>query len=348
MGSEDTMDQTTSSAELLRRKMETRRENTRTGQRSLVRAMRLAVAMAGTERYQLPLAAIDTQQSRARSDELEEWMHDGALLVLIEGSHGRIGAFSIDRSLVEALVQKQTVGNVFDTPVGDRCFTGTDAALIEPLIESILDHASKLAEIGVDQRCVRGFRFAGHVMSRRALGLSLQAGEYRLFRLMVDVDSGVKQGNILIILPDDPVPASSTGDETDHQSQRTLRPTVERARVSMNTVLAKMRLSLAELTQLKPGDLVNLHEAYLQETALVDGSGQTFAVGHLGRVDGVRAIRLTREPNVASGAPSVSQMDDFNADPLTVSPEDGEPQGDGLDILADDPLLNLDVSFTLV
>ena len=311
---------------VLRRKTASERESGRNGQRALLRAMRLAIAMAGTERMELPIAAIGWRQTRKTAEELEALMPSDGLLILLEGTAERFAAFTLSRSIVEALIQKQTVGEVFGGPPGDRMFTSTDAALIEPVVESFLDHSRALTDVNIDQQCLRGFRFSQHVPDARSLGLSLQASEYRVFSLQLDLAGGEVQGDMQVMLPDDPMPQSLPVEE-DEPAQDTLAKSVSSARVEMTTVLGQVHMTLDALHRIEPGQVLDLSDASLARIDLVAQDGQEVAQGCLGRLDGMRAVRLALGPATpALGAPDMDLclpgMGGFDAP---------EPGGFGLD-----------------
>ena len=213
------------------------------------------------------------------------------LLILLEGSAERYAAVTLTRSVVEALIQKQTVGEVLSGGSDGRAFTGTDAALIEPLVEGFLDHSRALTEVNIDRHCVQGFRFAGPVTTPRALALALQANEYRVFSLQLDIAGGERQGGLVALLPDDPLPMAQTEDD-DAGQKSSLARALPQARVVLTTSLCQLPMTLSDLRQMMPDQLIALPDAGFDRVHLVGRDGQPVTMGRLGQLDGMRAIRL--------------------------------------------------------
>jgi len=262
--------------------------------RSALRALRLALARIAKNLYDLPLAVIGAKQVRCDYDGVSGHLTDDWLLVLLDGSNGQAGAVSLDRACVAALTQQLTMGCITGTAMGDRAFTGTDAALAEPLIEAWVSRAAELADLPEDQRCLSGFRFGARVGDVRSLILALEADRFRVFDLVIDIGEGAMQGAICLILPDPPADLAQAG--TKGADTLTSGPRMEQSfgvmRADLTAIIGRLRLPLTELAAMQPGDVLPLVRERLEKTELVTITGQAVAAGRLGQINGLWALRL--------------------------------------------------------
>lgn len=331
---------------VLQRKISADREPAQVGRRSLMRAIRIALALAGTERLDLSFAAVNVQHQRVSAEALEPFVSSGGLLMLLEGRGEHCAAACFSAGVVDAIVKKQTVGFVSETAGAERNFTATDAALVEPMIEAFLEQISGLAERDMDRQCVSGFSYLQHVFGPRPLLLSLRAEEYRVFVLDVHVEGGLAQGQITLIFPDIPQENVEQAD-ADAPPIKTLKQNVVSATTTLNTVLTKVKIPLDELFQLAPGQVLRLASVDFGATQLVTSRGRLIAAGQLGRIDGMRAVRLvglTRSeldrhvsPDLGEGmfesdhvAEASAPLPPFGMEHSEPSPNSAEPQADAL------------------
>lgn len=260
--------------------------------RSALRALRLALARTAKDLYDLPMAVIGAKQARIEHAAAKGFLADDRLLVLLDGAQGQAGAVSLDSACVTALTQQQTMGRVTGTMGEGRGFTSTDAALAEPLIEMLLSRSSALADSADDQRCLEGFRFGAIVEDVRSLMLVLDTKRYRVFELTIDIAEGAMQGAICLVLPDMPPGTDKDGDP------RLSGPRLDQGfgviRADLTASIGRLRVPLADLSAMKPGDVLPLTRERLEETQLISISGKTVAAGRLGQINGLRAVRLNQ------------------------------------------------------
>jgi len=310
--------------------------------RSALRALRLAMARTAKELFDLPLAVIGAKQARCEQDGVGAYLVDDRLLVLLDGAEGLAGAVSLDRDCVAALIQQQTMGKVTGTAMAERAFTGTDAALAEPLIEALLTRAAELADLPEDRGCLSGFRFGARAEDARSLVLALEADRFRIFDLTIDIAEGAMQGAICLLMPD--LPPEPAKDGKRGAPATPPRPQLEQAfgvmRADLTAAIGRMRLSLTELAAKRPGDVLPLMRERLDETELIAINGQSVGAGRLGQINGFRALRLneTAIPPEHSGMPVENG---FAARVLVAQPEeDGTVTLDGSAVaLTEEPRL---------
>ncbi|MEY8830494.1 FliM/FliN family flagellar motor C-terminal domain-containing protein [Sedimentitalea sp. XS_ASV28] len=330
---------TSGSNSALKRKTDTNRESGATVGRTAAGALRLGVARAAANLFDLVVSVIGIRQSRVDQDAVEQHLADARLLVLLDGPDGLTGAIVLDRVLVVALVQQQTMGRVTAIAPDDRPFTATDAAMVAPLVDGMLERAAKLAEVPADQNCLTGFRFGARVEDKRAAMLVLDADTYRTFDLTLELDGGVLQGEMCLILPE-PKPQTETGKEVvAAQDAPTLGQAIGIARADLVAVLSRVRVPLAELSRMQPGDMLPLVQERLDRVELVSISGQKIAIGRLGQSGGLRALRLNEirtpmqgdQESFASGLARKAALDD----PMTVDGHLVEAQAAPVDVHVD-------------
>ncbi|MDU9002510.1 FliM/FliN family flagellar motor C-terminal domain-containing protein [Sedimentitalea todarodis] len=333
---------TSESNSAIRRKTDTNREGVSGAGRSAAGALRLGIARSAANLFDLAISVIGIRQARAEQDAIGRHLSDERLLILLDGPPGLTGALVLDRALMVALVQQQTMGRVTATPPDERPFTATDAAMAAPLVDATLERAAKLAELPADVLCLTGFRFGAHVEDRRSALLALDADVYRVFDLTLELDGGPLQGEMCLILPEPKPQAETTRDASTAQDPPTLGHAIGVARADLIAVISRMRVPLADFSKMQPGDLLPLVQERLDRIELVSITGQKVAVGRLGQAGGLRALRLNemRTPTLAdrdafaSGTGAKATALD---DPMTVEGHLVDPEVDpaGVDVLSE-------------
>ncbi|MEX0286256.1 MAG: FliM/FliN family flagellar motor C-terminal domain-containing protein [Paracoccaceae bacterium] len=289
--------------------------------RPIIRALRLSTARVSRDLLGLCIDVIGGGHAMQPPDALATVLKDDHLLLFLEGEDGISGAVGIDPELARALVQQQTTGALAPAGGEQRAFTDTDAALCAPVIEDILNRAAELAELGEDHVSLSGHRFGARASDGKSLSVALNGERFRAVDLTLDIGSGSTQGNLVLILPDRPVPQS--GQTTDAPQQvQTLGDVAFGATVRLNAVMCRVPCMLSDLAHLKPGDLIPLPPYRLDRTELLTVSGQSVGAGRLGRVEGLRAVRVNETET---------------PDPDFVDPPEPTDQAAELTVMADDP-----------
>lgn len=303
MSDTTTQDSTGSKPGVLARKLAATKEGSGAFSSSLtLKALRRSLARAAAELCELPLAVLAARQVNRASDELPEMLSDKHLLVVLDGPDGRLGAATMDAALVTALIQKQTIGQVMGKTPTERHYTPTDAAMTADFLESALKKVVVMLEGQSDQAIFSGYQFGAQVEDLRSLALGLEADDYRVLTLTVDLAIGAMQGELNLILPEPTPEELGKGGGSGPSLGRNLGA----MRAELSAVLCKMRVPLNEFSGLKTGDLLPLDQAFLYETDLQAVSGQSIAQGRLGQLNGARAVRLNQ--------PRTKLVNDMEAD----------------------------------
>ncbi len=312
---------TTGSMSPLQRKMAAGRDAAESIGRSAAAALRLAIARAADDLFDLALVVIGVSQARVTQDELAPHLPQDRLLVMLDGPEGQFGILTLDRMLLTALIQQQTMGQISGMVPDDRPFTSTDASLAAPLVDEMLTRAADLADKPIDIQCLSGFRFGARAEDARSAMLSIEAERFRLFELTLEFGSEGKQGVLTLVLPE-PIKAA-TGQEVEADSTAPkLGAAIEMARADLTAVICTMRVSLSDLSAMAPGDVLPLVKDHLDRTELVGITGQPVAVGRLGQIGGLRALRLnetklrmTRAPDQSGFAADIGAQPSVANDP---------------------------------
>ncbi|WP_170465391.1 FliM/FliN family flagellar motor C-terminal domain-containing protein [Ruegeria arenilitoris] len=283
----------------LARKLSAGQEEQGEKPRSILRALRLAFARTAGDRYQLPLAVIGAKQSHRAPEALEQVIQADWLLLQFSNAEGMAAAVCMDMAAVSAIVQVQTIGQVLPGEPDARAYTDTDAAMVAPLVEEALSRAVGVVEASADQANLSGYEFRARLGDLRTLSLAMVEDAYRVFELTVELGGGLRQGQVSVLLPD--LPAEPGEDEVDAGEAG---PNLEQAsgvvRAELNTVISRMSLPLAMLSDLSVGDVLPLTGSRLDRAEILTIDRTRAAIGRLGQCGGMRAVRLNEYASVAA------------------------------------------------
>lgn len=263
---------------------------------SVLKALRLTLSKVGQELFSLALAAIGAKQEKIDAAACAAVFDDDQLLILLDGPDGARGAVMIDPSLVGGLIQQQTMGQVRPAPDGaSRVMTGTDASLVAPLINALLDRAALLPETEEERSILAHYRFGAKAGDVRLLMLALEAPEHHLIRLTVDMAKGARKGEIVFCLP---VAQPLAVEHADPDEFDTVLP-VRSLADTMMSLPAKLMVSLCEVTlpvsqvsALRVGQVIDLGIVSFQDARIRTIDNRVLAQAVLGQSNGMRAVRL--------------------------------------------------------
>lgn len=269
---------------------------------SVARAMRQSIAKIGKEMFEMSLSAIGVVTEERKSVNLHELINEDALLCLLEGDDGKVGAAIIGADIVGGLIQQQTMGDVSAATGAPCSMTKTDAAMCAPMLDALFERVAPMLEAEVERNIVGGFRFGTRFEDARALDMALDMQDYFVVRLTLDLAGGIKQGEMSLIVPKVP-PAAEFGAETssnkddDSQLVSKMNDVVMKLPTELNMILCKISLELAQVEQLVVGETLALPHNTFPETEIVTANGNVIGSGVLGEVNGIRALRLKRVPD---------------------------------------------------
>ncbi|MBT3139526.1 flagellar motor switch protein FliM [Phaeobacter gallaeciensis] len=285
---------------ILARKVALAQDDGQDSKRSILRALRLSLARAADDTFDLAMSVIGATQARRSAETLAAGVAEDRLYLLLLGPEDRMGAACVDRACLTAIIQQQTMGQVFEGAPSERAFTGTDAAMVAPLIDTILPRAADQCETLTDRRCLTGYEFCSRVEDSRALLLAMEADDYRTFDLTIEIAGGKAQGQITLILPDIPDLVEDMEESDGAEAGLRLDQSFGVMRADLQAVISRVRLPLSAFADMKPGDVLPLIGNKLDRTEILTIDGKQIALARLGQCRGVRAVRLneTKESDV--------------------------------------------------
>ena len=290
----------TGSPTVLRRIATAGREDRQARVMTLQKAMRVTLAKVADSLMDLPLAVIGAVAQRVQGDALGDLVKDDVLLLLLEGQTAARGAVVIDPVLVGGFIQQQTIGSVRPDTGADRQMTRTDAAICAPLLDALLERVSEIVDDAADAQLVEGFRFGAKADDGRSLVMMLEAAEYTVLRLTLDLARGTRQGEMILILPIQELSDNTPKEQKDSGEAAPRSPDMSNVVIDLNAeldmVLCRLNLTLKQLQSLKPGDLLEVPAGQFPNIQIVTRAGRVVGEGAVGHVDGLRAVKPKRKP----------------------------------------------------
>lgn len=278
---------------VLRRKAREGRQEHQARAMSPAKALRVAIAKAADDVFGLNVVVTDVAMAQIGKPEVSKHFEVGGMLLLLEGRGESAGAVSIGGQIVAALIEQQTIGSVTQRQAPDRAATRVDAAMAAPLIDRVLQRFETLLSQEKEQVWAEGYQFGAMLEDVRGLDLAMDAHDYHLFQISVEINSGAKSGMITLLLPERvrPVPLDDE-DSAGMPAEATLGDVVLQAAAEMTVVLTRLSLPYDKLRDLKAGQVLPLASDALGQAALEAGQGQKVALVTLGQLNGLRAVRL--------------------------------------------------------
>ena len=260
---------------------------------SPVKALRLALAKVADKMFGLALTVTTVEQVKLPHKNIRAEVGEDGILLLLDGLAGARGAVKVDIQFLTTLIEIQTTGTVRRSPAEPRPVTRTDAAIVQPLLDKVLHHYDKQMSEAYPEHLEQNFRFGDMIEEARLLSLALEAPEYDLYRLTIDLGEGAKTGVLKLFLPhrktepaDDP-----KGERKTHGSGNLEKNALE-AQVAMDAILTRKRMPLNEVCTFAPGTVIPIDIECLSKAELVANGGQVVAKVRMGQMNGMRAVRF--------------------------------------------------------
>lgn len=286
------------------------------------KALRRALSKTADVLWDLALVTQAVVVENLDQDGVIEGLQKTDLLLLLDGPDGAVGLATVDRHVLTALIEVQTIQQVTQMPIEEeRGLTQTDAAMVAPLIDGALERLTVALTDSPMQPLIQGFRFGAMLEDARAAGLLLDAAGYKAFRADVDLALGRRKGRLSFILP---VPKPKRPPDPAGQGAGPHADILSRVPARLDAVLSRVSLSLAKAQALQPGDTLSLAPDALDRVEVYAAHGQLVAKGRLGQINGLRAVRLTWPVLGPQGAGGSDLSGDFGSG-LTAS---DAPAGD--------------------
>ncbi|MDA7427189.1 FliM/FliN family flagellar motor switch protein [Primorskyibacter aestuariivivens] len=312
----------TQAQNLLRQKASTARKERESREMTPARALRLALARTAGALWELPLDVRGIDQAVIGLEDLGDHMSDDMMLLLLDGPDGARGAAAIDRKIVAAMVEVQTIGTISPKEPPEREPTPTDAALIAPWLDGALERADVTLCGGDDEAgsaadpahdWMIGYRFGAMAENLRALSLTLDAPDLHCLGFELDVGVGMRSGGFRLLMPKAPPKPSSEQGRPEVDSDK-LREAMGTIPAELQVVAGRLSITLAQATALKPGDCLPVEELLFARAELRTADGGCHGTARLGKLDGKWAIRLGDGEQTDSGAQQMIEAPQVQSD----------------------------------
>ena len=256
------------------------------------KALRLAMIRAAELRVGLIVAVLGITEEVVPLEDLLRLIEDEHLLLALNGEQGLCGLAGIDLQTRAAVIEMQTTGTLRATPADPRAVTATDAAMIAPLITSLLAEAA-VSTLGTPLAgWTDHYAVGDRVINTRAAGMTMVDTTYRLVRLSLDLGAGERQGMIQIALPVSPEMKVQQAPDSAALWSADFAAAVGHAPAELNAVLHRMRLSLRQVDGFQVGQLIALPGITVGSVKLESTDGRVLARARLGQMTGLRAVRI--------------------------------------------------------
>lgn len=286
---------------LMQRKARTGREAQAARAMSLGRALRLTAAKQGEQLMSLALGVLGVTRRDCSATETDAFLEAPSLILMMDGPGTQVAAAILDPSLVIGLIQQQTMGKIRPAQEGDdaRALTPTDAALCAPFIESLLRQSAHLPDDEAERRMLSGYRFGVWAQGARQAKLALEANDYQVIEMTLDMAGGARVGKLVLILPEplrQPVEVEDTQEPAAAPApQVTLGQNVLGLQADLTVALTRIKLPLQQISVLKVGDVLDLNLSTMAQALVIDANGRAVSRGTLGQIDGVRAVQVEQK-----------------------------------------------------
>ena len=268
---------------------------------SPAKALRLSIARAAEDLWDLAAAASGISIAEETLDDAIGALPEQGLIVLLDGPEGLVGAAYMPFPIVAGLIEAQTIGRISKLAPDPRRVTRTDAAMVAPLIDGMLERYDDLLEEAGVAPWARGYRFGTMMDSARLLSLALKAPDFHVIRFSLDL-AAAREGEVMMLFPVEEHPAvNAAGGSGGARLDGALEAQILQAPTELRAVLHRLSMPLSAVSALKVGEVLTIPRDALAHTDLEVGAQTVIGTVRLGQINGMRAIRLNL-PGVVSDA----------------------------------------------
>lgn len=256
-----------------------------------MRQMRRALGRAADKAVGLSASVLGFAEEDLDSEGLIESGPEGwVVLGLRDGSSaGLTGLFLMDLPLRSALVEMQAMGCLLPAADEQRRVTRVDAVMSVPFASQLL---AELAEVGFGAADFEPTAYdIGPIDDLRTAGLVMLQGNYRCWRITIQMGGGDAQGEMLIALRPK-VSVSSLPVKDTSVWSTALRSAVQDAPAELDAVLTRMTLPIHKIEAFEVGHVLNLAGTTVGSVTLTGPGGEIISTARLGQVAGKRAVRV--------------------------------------------------------
>ena len=298
------------------------------------KALRSALVRAGEDKLAVPMGLIAMTETRLGIDEVTKDLPDPSLILRLNGPAGVVGLAIACPQVTAAVIEAKTVGRVVEGVAPERKATRTDARLVSGFVDYMLAKFANLAEGCEDIPAVMGFTAGVALAEARVAVMALADEKHVRYQMEVDFAGGAKAGKLILIFPSEVV-SSAKVDKVQDAWRGTMEKAVMGSNSRLEAILCRMRMPLSEITALRPGNLLHLKDASLDNVSVQASDQSKIIAAQLGRSGPVRAVRvyLTGDPPKRSAPPEgmtplsmqssggIGTMSGISMDPVDAAPQ---------------------------
>lgn len=260
------------------------------------RAVRLALVKAASDAGGLVVRVASTADDVGRLDDLLGGLDKGLMLVGLDRRAALAGFVAVDMQLRAAMVEVQTTGRLLDQPADDRPATGADKALCDPLLVAFLSALSPAVIGTAYEGWVDDVTVGGRLADSRLAGLLLEDGDYRVLRMNVELGTGDRQGEVMLVLPVQAAPTVPEEPAPVMDWDTAFSAAVQDAPAMLTARLHQFKMPLGRAQALRVGQVVPLPGCTVNSVRLIAPDGRCVAQAKLGQSAGHRAVRIELAP----------------------------------------------------
>ena len=260
------------------------------------RAVRLALVKAASDAGGLVLRVASTADDVGRLDDLLGGLDTGLMLVGLDRRGALAGFVAVDMQLRAAMVEVQTTGRLLDQPADDRPATGADKALCDPLLVAFLSALPPAVMGTAYEGWVDDVTVADRLADSRLAGLLLEDGDYRVLRMNVELGTGDRQGEVMLVLPVQAAPLMPQEQAPVMDWDMAFTAAVQDAPAMLTARLHQFKMPLGRAQALPVGQVVPLPGCTVNSVRLIAPDGRCVAQAKLGQSAGHRAVRIELAP----------------------------------------------------
>lgn len=256
-----------------------------------MRQMRRALGRAADKAAGLSVSVLGISEEDMDAESLIEGGPEGwVVLGLRDGSSaGLTGLFLLDQPLRSALVEMQTMGSLLPPSDDQRRVTRVDAVMTLPFASQVL---AELAEVGFGAADLEPAAYdIGPIDDLRTAGLVVVQGNYRIWRITIQMGGGETQGEMLIAMRPKVSVVTAPVKDTSGWSVA-LRDAVQEAPAELDAILTRMTMPIHKLEEFEVGQVLNLAGTTVGSVTLTGPGGIIITTARLGQVAGKRAVRV--------------------------------------------------------
>ena len=232
---------------------------------------------------------------------VEGTLPEHGLIAAIEDDKGRRGMLTLEHGLLDALIEVQTTGKVEDVQLPPRKVTPIDEALCRDFLDLVLGGFAKETHSASGRDWPVRMAYGGKITDIRQLNLLFPESSYHSLSASISVGND-RKGILSVALPVDPVLARQAAAKARAKTQPATRPedwpaklleALGGAPLFLDGVLLRMTLPLGKVQNLAIDDVIPFDAQVLGMVTLEDDESRILARGHLGQLNGRRALRMS-------------------------------------------------------